>query len=57
MKAHYSGPLSKSFWKKVNNIKRESDRQEIYSLGVALQNFEGYVLRQYKMIQMDRKNK
>jgi len=43
---HYSGDLSKKFWRKVNKLKIESNRQECYSLGVALQNLETYVLTQ-----------
>lgn len=42
----YSGNASKDFWNIVNSIKNEADRQELYSLGVALQNMEEYVLRQ-----------
>ena len=43
---HYSNQQSANFWKQVNSLKDESDRQELYSLGVALQNMEGFVLRQ-----------
>jgi hypothetical protein len=42
----YSGNNSKSFWQAVNDLTNDADRQEIYSLGVALQNFESYVLKQ-----------
>jgi len=48
----YSGEKSQPFWDKVNSIsiKNEADRQEIYSLGVALQNHEEYVLRQLENV-------
>lgn len=42
----YSGDKSKSFWQAVNDLANDADRQELYSLGVALQNFESYVLKQ-----------
>ena len=42
---HYSGPRSAKFWKRVGKLKDAADHQEIYSLGVALQNLEGQVLR------------
>ncbi len=46
IKPKYSGKLSVKFWNTVNNeIRNEANRQEIYSLGVALQNLEGYVLK------------
>ncbi len=39
---HYSGRKSKKFWKRVNKL---NERQgELYSLGVALQNLEEFVL-------------
>lgn len=50
VKAHYSGNASKDFWNIVNAIKDDADRQELYSLGVALQNMEGYVLKQLQHI-------
>lgn len=40
----YSGEKSTEFWDKVNSL-NDSDQQELYSLGVALQNLEGQVLR------------
>lgn len=46
IKERYSGDKSKNFWKTINNLKIDGNHQELYSLGVALQNFEGYVLRQ-----------
>ena len=42
----YSGDKSKKFWRRVNKLKKEGNHQELYSLGVALQNFEAYVLIQ-----------
>lgn len=42
----YSKDGSRPFWNAVNSLKNESNRQELYSLGVALQNMEEYVLRQ-----------
>ena len=48
IKEHYSGKISKEFWCLVKKIKSESDHQEIYSLGVALQNMENYVLMRLK---------
>jgi len=42
----YSNDASRPFWNAVNDLKNDADKQEIYSLGVALQNFESYVLRQ-----------
>lgn len=41
----YSGNKSKVFWKRVNKL-RKGDWQEMFSLGVALQNMEQYVLKQ-----------
>ena len=45
VESHYSGKASKQFWDIVNSLKNDADRQELYSLGVALQNHEEYVLR------------
>lgn len=45
VESHYSGNASKQFWEIVNSLKNDADRQELYSLGVALQNHEEYVLR------------
>ena len=45
IRKYYSGKASKDFWDAVKIIKNESDRQEIYSLGVALQNLEEYVIK------------
>ena len=49
----YSGEKSTNFWKIVNSIDDECDRQEIYSLGVALQNMEAYVLKQLAHVNPD----
>lgn len=50
--SRYSGSKSTHFWATVNAIDNDSDRNEMYSLGVALQNMEEYVLKQlsYKRI-------
>lgn len=45
IKCKYSGKESIEFWDRVNALK-DSDQQELYSLGVALQNLEGQVLNQ-----------
>lgn len=41
---HYSGELSRGFWKQVNSLP-EMQQREAYALGVILQNVEGDVLR------------
>lgn len=46
LKHRYSGDKSTKFWDVVNSIENEADKQELYSLGVVLQNLESYVLRQ-----------
>jgi hypothetical protein len=43
--SRYSGDESIDFWDVVNGLKSESNHKELYSLGVALQNFEHYVLQ------------
>lgn len=48
IKHRYSGAKSKKFWKIVNSIENEADRQEMYSLGVMLQRNEEYVLSQLR---------
>ncbi len=50
VKSQYSGHGSRDFWEIVNSIKNEADHQELYSLGVALQNMEDYVLKRLKNI-------
>ena len=42
--SRYSGDESKDFWNAVNALPRRS-RGELYSLGVALQNLESFVLK------------
>lgn len=46
IKYRYSGEQSKQFWKRINALPNEADRQELYSLGVMLQNMESFVLKQ-----------
>ena len=36
---HYAGEFSREFWRRVNALPGR-DQQEVYSLGVALQNLE-----------------
>lgn len=43
--SHYSGKKSKKFWNKINNDLGIIERNELYSLGVCLQNLEGFVLK------------
>lgn len=44
LKHQYSGKLSKEFWYKIDSLS-DSDQQELYTLGVELQNLESKVLR------------
>ena len=44
LKPHYSGKLSKKFWKKINSIKGKKG-DIYYTAGVLLQDIEGAVLR------------
>ncbi len=46
LKPSYSNNASREFWRQVNSLKNKSDWQELYSLGVALQNMESFVLQQ-----------
>ena len=46
IKPKYSGKRSRKFWNAINSIENECDQDELYSLGVALQDLEGYVLKQ-----------
>ena len=48
MRPHYSGPLSRAFWKRVNALKGEPERRSLYTAGVLLQNMESDVLRYLK---------
>ena len=58
MKAHYSGKKSKKFWKIINEDLGIIERNELYSLGVALQNLEGFVLKRLNdSLPNDHKNK
>jgi len=45
---HYSGNKSKKFWKIINEDLGIIERNELYSLGVCLQNLEGFVLKRLK---------
>jgi hypothetical protein len=49
---HYSGDNSRQFWKAINSMQDKKDKreywQELYSLGVALQNLEEQVLRRLR---------
>ena len=47
MKPKYSGPKSRKFWKRINELPTRK-RDEAYSLGVVLQETEGTVLRLLK---------
>jgi len=44
MKPHYSGKKSKAFWKKIDNIKDQTDYHEAYLIGVILQDIERSML-------------
>ena len=46
LEAHYSGPNSRDFWNIVNSMPDEASRSSAYSLGVAIQNLEGQLLKQ-----------
>jgi len=58
---HYSGELSKLFWKKIHRIPRkmrdERPFNEAYTLGVVLQDIEGVVLRQIERIARETKSR
>ena len=41
---HYSGPLSKDFWLRVDGL-GQRDHDVVYALGVALQHLESFVLQ------------
>jgi hypothetical protein len=49
---HYSGDNSKKFWNTINSLMDKKDKREywneLYSLGVALQNLEDHVLRRLR---------
>lgn len=44
VKYRYSGDKSKRFWKIINKLPL-LEQNELFSLGVALQNLEGFVLK------------
>jgi len=46
IKPKYSGKYSRKFWNAINSIKNECDQDELYSLGVALQDLEECILKQ-----------
>ena len=47
MDNRYSGDKSQWFWNRVNSLDHDSHAwHTVYSLGCALQNLEGFVLRQ-----------
>ena len=46
----YSGEASKEFWDIVNSIESQYKHNEIYSLGVVLQNLEETVLRRLEIL-------
>jgi len=46
MTPRYSGKKSRKFWRKIQKLKG-ADSQELYSLGVALQNLEEFVIKCY----------
>ena len=46
LKEKYAGKRSKKFWDAVNNSPK--NKNELYSLGVVLQNLEDYVLKRIK---------
>ena len=53
----YSGNKSKKFWRIVDKLPNEVDRNEIYSLGVALQNLEAFVLKRLNDVKPNSVNK
>jgi len=51
MRTRYSGPKSEKFWSRVNSLGKRQG--ELYSLGVALQNLEGFVLKQLEIAEAE----
>lgn len=49
MKPTYSGKNSKKFWNKINT-QPACVQNELYSLGIALQNLEDFVLKRFNDI-------
>lgn len=50
--AHYAGPKSSEFWKAINSL-QPGDKDALYALGCALQNFECDVIRQLNVAMKD----
>lgn len=46
LSAHYSGPQSTEFWRRVNYLKY--NQEGMYCAGVILQNLEDWVLKQLR---------
>ena len=53
MKTYYSGKNSKKFWNRINKLKKRKD--ELYSLGVLLQNNEDWILTQLENAEEEEK--
>jgi hypothetical protein len=47
----YSGDRSEAFWARIKAIKPYAKWQAAYTLGVALQNLEGEILRQIESLE------
>jgi hypothetical protein len=45
LQKHYSGDNSGIFWKRISETKNEESHDELYSLGVILQNLEEFILK------------
>lgn len=50
LQSHYSGAQSVAFWKEINRFRGTAKHEELYRLGVLLQNIEGDILRQIEII-------
>ena len=50
LRPQYSGDNSIKFWRKVNKTKLRRKREQLYMLGVILQNVEHDILRQMELI-------
>ncbi len=55
MKPQYSGPRSKKFWDRINNVRPEKLWEALYTAGCALQDHEGRTLAMLKSAEMGRK--
>lgn len=55
IKHQYSNNSSRDFWKRVNSLKNKADWQELYSLGVILQDLESKVLRRLSDVEKESK--